>query len=95
MIQTVTYLKDCDHIPITSDNFPADLIAAGRAAQIARGLRFNNRTGVTSTNDGWISRYSNPSDFLPYVEIEPLVHDAFRCEVLNSASRLSRGYSAT
>lgn len=68
---------------------------AARALMVARNLRIDNRTGtVRDDRLGELSRFSNPADHTPYTSAEDVMRWAFRPYLANSASRVSRGYSA-
>ena len=93
-MQRIVRLSDCEGVTFTHREYGAELIREAIKAQLARGLRFDNRAGVTSTDAGWISRYSTPSEFEPYADSESLALGEFRPWIMNSASRLSRGLAA-
>ncbi len=88
------HLRDLDHIELLPGrvDYRHESIAAARAAQVKRDLRFDNKTGVTYDSGGWIARYSNPSEFEPYKTIDDVLQCEFRGHIRNGASRIERGF---
>lgn len=63
---------------------------AARAVMVARGLRFDDKTGITSNNNGWLSR---PSGYVhnPHGNAVDVLQWEFFSHIANSASRVVRG----
>lgn len=86
------WLRDCAGIPLpVKDGYSAEHISQARAALVARGLRFDNKTGVKRDNDGWLSRPSNYTHE-PHVSVEEVMQWEFSCSIYNSAQRIKHGY---
>lgn len=88
------WLRDLAHVPTPRHNeYSRDLMERARAAQVARGLRFDNATGKLFDNrDGEIERFVNPSDHVPAADVQEVMEWQFSRYIANSASRMSRGY---
>lgn len=59
-----------------------------------KGLKYNTKTGVTYIGREERERFSDKEDIPKYSTVEEVLEDQFVQYVLNSASRLERGYTA-
>lgn len=94
-MERIIRLANIAHVetPAHPDYGPAEMESA-RLAMVRRGLSFDNATGVMRDRDGWISRFSNPSEFTPHACVEDVMRWEFRSHIANAASRVSRGFPA-
>lgn len=91
-MQRHIWLRDCTDIPLPAkDEHSPEHIVTARAAMIARGLRFDNKTGVLRDNDGWLSR---PSGYThePHVSLEEVMQWEFSPAIYNGSQRIRHGY---
>jgi hypothetical protein len=95
-MRRIIRIADLSHIPTPShDTYSPAEMEAARVVMVARNLRFDNATGVLSDDRlGWLSRPSNPADHTPHECEADVMRWEFRACIANSASRVSRGYSA-
>lgn len=87
-------LADIGDVPTPRhDTYSPELMEKARVHHVARGLTFDNMTGVLSDCDGWRARPSNPSDHEPMDDAGDVMRWHFRNELANSASRMTRGHN--
>ncbi len=88
-------LADCEHLPTPDhDKYSWSIMHQARVALVKRGLRYDNATGKLRDNTGLLEEYVKPNDHVPHATLEDVMRWEFRRQIANSASRLSRGYSA-
>lgn len=95
-MQNVIRLAEIQDIPTPPhDTYPPALVEEARRVLVARGLRYDNRTGTVYDNrTGWIERPSNPSEHEPKQSAAEIMGDVFSRWIGNAASRLSRDLNA-
>lgn len=93
-IPRIVTLASLAHLPTPKhDTYSPAQMEAARAVHVARGLRFDNATGILRDDRmGELSRFSNPADHVPAQTLEEVMRWQFRARLANSASRVARGF---
>jgi hypothetical protein len=92
-------LADIPHVPTPPHSeFPADVQARGRAALVARNLRYDNKRHRLYDNlhGGLCEKYARIEDernHKPHESLEDVMRWEFSRYINNSASRILRGYT--
>ena len=74
--------------------FKRDNVVAGLEAVTLAGLRYDKGNGKTYFENEVMSEYSHSNEIPVYDSIEDIVSDQFIGFIMNSASRIERGYDA-
>lgn len=93
-MRRIVRLSDLSHLQVTPlfTKYDHALEAKARESLVARDLRVNTTNGVVSNHDGWLSRYTDPSDFKPFESEQDILDWGFRSFIHNSCSRMLRGF---
>lgn len=67
--------------------YSAELLAEARAALAARGLRFDNATGIIRDDSGELERFVQASDHVPAESEEEVMRWQFSRHINNEAHR--------
>lgn len=99
-MKKVTYLKDHKELGLqkalefNKGQYSEKLVKQATEELAKAGLKYNSGSGAVSLSNSWISKPVDKGDVPVYDTVDELVEDVFANEIVNGASRLSRGFKS-